>query len=405
MKAVKTIAALIFLAAVAVVLVQPVLGAGEEPSRDGGRASGETSGEGSGEGSGEDDQEADEGQNPPVAQLQAVYPKRCMRDERGPATGLVAARRGSTATVGLPADPVPLARIDVDGDAAWSPSGRYLAESGGQVFDQRGTPEGRLFFRPVKWQWSPVSDCALAVTESGSLSFSIPGTRRHGIRLVDDVTDFELSPNGRRLAYVVRGEGLWIAELRQSKWKRVTTARVNLAGWYSNRSVMFAKGTGKLRYSTGSGDPRIVKGAFATSTPIRCADRTLLVALASEADAPLAELTSRRGRIVRRVLPGTPGTYDGFSDAACSPDGGLVVASAVERSEERGPLVLLQADGTFVREIMAGRTANPTWTADGVLFVSFEGDRGRLWFVTTTGAPAATAYTVGAPNQYDWHAR
>ena len=73
---------------------------------------------------------------------------------------------------------------------------------------------------------------------------------------------------------------------------------------------------------------------------------------------------------------------------------------------EKGPLVLLQSDGTFVREVIGGRTANPAWTSDGVLFVRFgNGDRGRLWFIPPNGAPAPTDYTVGAPNQYDWHSR
>ena len=405
MKAVKTIAALIFLTALGIVLVQPVLGADDDPGRR--KAKNVAHRPEPGDEATPDDAEPDDERedDPRAGLLEAAYPKRCMRTVPRATSGLVAARRGSAVSIGLP-EAIPSARTGVDGDVAWSPSGRYLAESGGRAYDPRGTSRGSLFFHPVEWQWSPVADCTLAVTESGNLTFSIPETNKLGIRLVSSVTDFDLSPNGRRLAYVVRDDGLWIADLERGEARRVTTARVGIAGWFSNRSVLFAKGTGKLRYASGSGRPRIVKGAFATAAISKCRDRTLLTALASEADAPLAELVSQGGRIRREVLAGVSPVFDGFSAASCSPDGAFVVASALTGSGERGPLVLMESDGTLVREIIGGRTANPTWTSRGVVFVKFGGaDRGRLWFIPPDGAPVPTAYKVGAPNQYDWAAR
>jgi hypothetical protein len=323
-------------------------------------------------------------------------------------TGLVATRRGSTAFVGFP-DRRPVARIDVSGDVAWSPSGRFLAERGGRVFDQSGNPQGALFFEPRGWQWSPVADCALAVTERGILTFSIPDTPRKGIRLVDaPVREFELSPNGRRLAVVVTGSGLWIADLRRGEVVQATDGRPSLAGWFSNRSVLYSKsrGRGKLRYATGNGQTGVVRGALAGGTLVDCGRRVLLVAEATAAaGAPLVELSSRGGRIRREALRGPPAPIDGYSGATCSPDGAFIAASTVRRGG-RGPLVLLDASGAFARELSPGRTANPRWTRDGLSFVRFgNGGRGRLWLQTPGSPPAATGYRVGAPTQYDWHAR
>ena len=399
MKAVKTIAALIFMSALAIVLVQPVLGAGDDPKeRTRGRA--ETSddpGDTPPDAGGEDGEE--------VA-LVSRYPKRCMRKTRDAPTGLVAARRGSIADVGFP-DARPLARIDVSGDVAWSPSGTFLAERGGRVFDQSGNPQGALFFEPREWQWSPVADCALATTERGGLTFSIPDTKRKGIRLLNaPVRDFELSPNGRLLAAVVEGRGLYVADLERGKLTQATEGRASLEGWYSNRSVLFSKseGQGKLRYATKRGKTRVVRNAFAGGTIVHCGGRVLLVSLATKFNPPLTELKSRRGRITEALLETGP-EYHGYSSASCSPDGRFIAASAVVR-DEKGPLALLAPDGTVVRELDTGRTANPQWSEDGLIYVKFgKAGRGRLWLISQGSQPVPTAYKVGAPTQYDWHVR
>ena len=408
MKAVKTIAALIFLTALGIVLIQPVLGAddGSEATKRKVASGGDPDQRGPAMIEPSDAEEEEDSPDEPAFELSARYPKRCVRGVPAATTGLIAARRGSRVTIGLPGGGIETT-AEVEGDAAWSPSGRYLAERGGQFFDTTGAPVGTLFFRPVGWQWSPVADCALAVTEAGKLTYGIPDTDRRGIQLVDaPVADFELSPNGRRVAVVTQDSGLWVAKLRSGKAVHVTGGPASLFGWYSNRSVLYSKseGSGKLRYATGA-RTRVVRGAFATASLARCDGRTLLVALATESDAPLAELVSDNGRIERVVLRASP-QYAGYSGASCSPDGEFVVASALTSSGERGPLVLLQSDGSFVRELMRGRTANPTWTSQGVVFVKFgAADRGRLWFIPPDGAaPLQTPHKVGAPTQYDWAA-
>jgi hypothetical protein len=405
-KAVKTIAALLFLSALGIVLVQPVLGADDEPDPAPRETAAPDERDDDDDESDAEEPDAEEPSEEAPFALNGRYPKRCLRRVDPATTGLVAARRGSRVTIGVSGRGI-TTTADVEGDAAWSPSGRYLAERGGQYFDTTGAPVGTLFFRPVRWQWSPVADCALAVTEAGNLTYSIPETKRRGIRLTGTpVADFELSPNGRRVAVVTADSGLWVAKLRSGKAAQVTEGRASLVGWFSNRALLFSKspGSGKLRYAQG-GRARVVRGAFATATPARCGPGMLLVALATETDAPLARLVSRDGRIVRETLPGLPAAYAGFSGASCSPDGGFIVASASTRAGERGPLVLLQSDGTFVRELIGGRTANPTWTERGVLFVRFGGaDRARLWFIPPNGSPAPTPHRVGAPTQYDWAA-
>lgn len=397
MKAVKTIAALIFLTVVAVVLVQPVLGADDDAGHRAGRdgASPSATSEAPPDGS---DEAGD-------VRITSRYPRRCTRKTTEAPSGLVAARRGSTALVGFP-DQDPVARLDVSGDVAWSASGTFLAERGGRVFDQSGNPQGALFFEPRQWQWSPVADCALATTERGNLTFSIPDTKRKGIRLMDSpVTQFELSPNGRRLAVVTDRGGLWIADLRRGRVVQATGGRASLVGWFSNRAVLYSKSKerGKLRYATGDGETRIVRKASAGGSLVRCAGRTFLTGSAARSAQPLVELTSRRGRVGRTVLSRADG-YDGYSGVACSPDGTLIAAAAVVRGD-KGPLVLLQADGTFVRELVPGRTASPQWSTAGLMFVRFENGDGRLWLIGPGSDPFPTGYRVGAPTQYDWHVR
>ncbi len=387
----KTIAALIFLTALALVLVQPVLNADDEPSsRARGGGPSETPGEP------EDDK----------VELIARYPKRCMRPVETSSSSYVAARRGSRALIGPPGGP-PVAAIPVDGDVAWSASGRFLAERGGIVVDRGGTPRGALFYRPAQWQWSPVADCALAVTENGTLTYSISGTPRLGIKLLDaPVEEFDFSPNGRRLALVVEGRGLFVANLELGPVVQETDGPASLVGWFSNRSVLYSKseGSGKLRFAIGSGKTTVVRGARAGGTFVRCRDRRLLAALATEATPPLAELVSLGGGMKREVLAAPPARYDGYSDATCSPNGRFLAASALKRSGAKGPLVLLRSDGTFVRVLAPGRTANPEWSEDGLLFVKFgAAGRGRLWVMPPGARPAPTEYRVGGPGQYDWH--
>ncbi|HEX2196736.1 MAG TPA: hypothetical protein VHJ76_07395 [Actinomycetota bacterium] len=398
MKAVKTIAALIFLAAVAIVLVQPVLGADDEgPAPEARReASPPESPEPS-----PDAEPQDDGR----VRVVSRYPERCLRKDVG-STGLVAARRGSTATIGFPGR-APVARVGVSGDVVWSPSGTFLAERGGRVFDQSGNPQGALFFEPRQWQWSPVADCALALTERGNLTFSIPDTTRKGIRLLDaPVEEFDVSPNGRRVAAVVGGGGLWIADLRDRDAVQATEGPASIAGWFSNRSVLYSRSrdSGKLRFASGRGRTRVVRDAFAGGSLVRCNGRTLQASPATKFNPPLVELAARRGRIVERTLAAAGG-YHGYSGAACSPHGAFLAASTMVR-DERGPLVLLRPDGTFVRELVGGRTANPQWSQEGLMYVRFgNGGRGRLWLIGPGADPIPTQYTVGAPTQYDWHVR
>lgn len=394
LKAVKTIAALIFLSVIAVVLVQPVLGADDDERRTKRNVAA------SAEPTVAAGAEAEEG-----VELTARYPKRCMRRTREAPTGLVAARRGSTADIGFPGQR-PAARIQVSGDVAWSPSGRFLAESGGLVYDQTGNPQGALFFEPRQWQWSPVADCALATTERGSLTFSIPDTNRKGIRLLNaPVLDFELSPNGRRLAAVVEDRGLWIADLRRGRLAQATEGPASITGWFSNRSVLYSKsrGQGKLRFATGRGKTGIVGGALAGGALEECGGRTLLVPVTTEGGPAIAELAPRRGGI--DVPARSPGIR-GYSSAACSPDGSALAAVASDDARGRGPLVMLDPDGELVRALSDGRTANPVWSAEGLMFVKFgKADRGRLWLIAPGTDPAPTAYRVGAPTQFDWHVR
>jgi hypothetical protein len=399
-KALKTIAALIFVATLAIVLVQPVLDAGDEPSRAAGDRAGGPPADPTGENGPED--AGDE------LVLARRLPQRCLRPAPPSSSHYVAARRGPRVLIGSPAAQ-PVTMAEVDGDVAWSPSGRFLAEDGGRVIDRGGTLRSRLFFRPAKWGWSPVADCAVAVTERGNLTFGIPGTNRIGIRMLNlPVADFDFSPNGRRLALVLEGDeqGLWVMDLPTGAMTRATEGVPHLMGWFSNRTVVFtrSRSEGRMRYATGSGRVRVVPDAFAGGTLERCGGRAFVMSLRSEATPALAELVSRRGRLRQRDISRVPIRYAGFSGAACSPDGAFLAAASRERSGEKGPLLLLRSDGTFVRVLVPGRTADPEWSSEGLLFAKFGNvGRGRLWFVPPGGALRRTAYRVGGPGQYDWH--
>lgn len=398
MKGVKVIAALCFLTGIAIALVQPVLGADDHDAV----APAHKRKEATPTAPAEKDETRPEGRS----KVTARYPKRCLRKTQTTPSGLVAARRGSTAAAGFPGQ-APVTRVGVNGDVAWSPSGTFLADRGGRVFDQSGNPQGALFFDAADWQWSPVADCALAVNERGKLTVGIPDTSRTGVPMLNaPVDEFEVSPNGRRLAAVVSGHGLYVVDLKRGRGDQVTQGRASLVGWFSNRSVLYSKsaGSGKLRYVTGSGKAKVVRGGSAEGTFVRCEGRRLFV---SGGKGPaLAELTARRGRIEQRSLAAPASPYRGYSGATCSPDGSFVAASTTVRKGKRGPLVLLQRDGSFVRVLDGGRTANPLWSGDGLMYVKFgKAERGRLWLIAPGGGPAPTQYRVGAPTQYDWDVR
>lgn len=398
MKGVKVIAALCFLTGIAIALAQPALDAGGHDTAAPEHKRKEATPSGP----------AEEGETPPegLAKVVARYPKKCLRKAPAAPSGLVAARRGSTATAGFP-DQAPVTRIGVTGDVAWSPSGTFLADRGGRVFDQSGNPQGALFFDALDWQWSPVADCALAMNERGKLTVGIPDTPRTRISMLNaPVEEFEVSPNGRRLAGVLPGRGLHVVDLKRGRGDQMTQDRVSIVGWFSNGTVLYSKspGSGKLRHARGSGKAKVVRGASAEGTFVRCDDRRLLLSLGKR--PALAELTARRGRVKSRPLAAPPNQYRGYSGATCSPDGSFLAASTTVRKGKRGPLVLLRRDGSFVRVLDGGRTANPLWSSDGLMYVKFgKADRGRLWLIAPGAGPRPTQYRVGAPTQYDWHVR
>lgn len=328
-------------------------------------------------------------------------------------TGLVAAKRGGSGRgivqIGFPDQP-PAARIEVAGEVAWSPSGRFLAESGGRVFDQSGNLQGALFFEPRKWQWSPVADCALATTEQGRLTFSIPDTKRKGTRLLDaPVKNFELSPNGRRLALVIHDHGgLWIADLRRGRTTKVAEVTPYLAGWFSNRAVLYSKSRhAGLRYATGAGEHRRVRRGSVARDVVVCRSEALVLTDTPDTDPEDAidRLVSRRGRIKALDVRSDAPAYNGFSAAACSPDGRFMAATSAEVGG-RGALMLMEAGGSFVRKLARGRTSSPQWSEEGLLYARYsKSGRGRLWLIRPGRPPAPTAYRVGAPAEYDWHVR
>lgn len=250
--------------------------------------------------------------------------------------------------------------------------------------------------------WSPVSGCGVAIGEGGSL-LALPYDGNS--RLVQgSVRNAAYSPDGRRLA-VLMEEGqttsLWIADLTRTVMREVQRvpagSRVTLHGWSPGGATLyasFAPNSG-LSFVTADDPPLRGQVVAARVTDLEhCGDRLLGIV-----DGAIAEITTRGPDYLT-------GTKAGYRRVSCSPDGRFIAAI------QAGRLVLLTGDGSPLRELATNgryRDVFVDWGPRGAGLVFgrvLAGSKiGEVWYIPEGGVARDTGLTyVPGPGAIDWSA-
>ena len=207
----RTIAAIVFVAALAAVLAAPVLGA-----RDRSRSLPPTP-----------VISADHEQTL-LAFRMGRYPRSCLRPVSSPpGIGLIATGYNRTVEIGTP-DAI-VERFRGRAPVSWSPSGVYLAWGRGQVHDVAPLRSIGGSVRLEEWAWSPVADCLLGLTEDKALVVRVATSGVTKVLVPPDAAgdgrkldSFELSGDGRYLRIWFRNGSSESFDLERSRPIRKT---------------------------------------------------------------------------------------------------------------------------------------------------------------------------------------
>ena len=131
---------------------------------------------------------------------------------------------------------------------AWSPSGAYLATGRGDLYRPSGKGAGALLNKGSSlWAWSTIADCAVAMDGSG-LSVDGPNLDDRLLFELPGIEDISFSPDGQRLAFVVRESEVAPRHLdrrpargsaRRVKTYPQRTPVVRVLGWSSDSAHLF----------------------------------------------------------------------------------------------------------------------------------------------------------------------
>ncbi len=158
------------------------------------------------------------------------YPPPCLVKAQSPqGFGLIAIASAGRIQIGTPASVV--ARLSGRGPIAWSAGGRYLGIAGDSVYDVQTGELGPLLDRVLtRWVWSPTSECVAGITAGRALVAGRPG--RTGATIVEEnVRSFAFSQNGRYVSVSLRGgEGTVIDLKRGREWKRAPLSALEFDG-------------------------------------------------------------------------------------------------------------------------------------------------------------------------------
>ena len=314
--------------------------------------------------------------------LATPYPRACLEETAAPAPGLVAAFSNGSVTAAAPQGGTAFA-LRVRPPVGWSPSGRFLATAGADLWSNRGDHIGVAFSRPVgRWAWSPVADCIMGVERDRLVVAQprrAPTTLLRGI----DVSTFTFSPDGSRLAFSVKGSGpssgVWMADLetREIKFLQPPKGWVHVAWTRAMRPILLpGPGTGLT---------------FTPSDEVaNCGDEIVTV---------------RKQKLATFGVTGVPKFIRAdlrlrYEAVACAPSGSLLVA--IGRASGRGntSMVVLRPDGTFVREVAQQSIAEdlPMWGPGGVVFAGSVGGEGAagpfVWFLAEGGTAQPSGLRV-----------
>lgn len=347
------------------------------------------------------------------------YPRRCLRPAPRPNPGLFAALQGNQVSIAPPGGAV-TAQFQARGPIQWSPSGRFLAAGGGDLFTSEGGRRGALFTADADtWAWSPRADCALGVV-SGTLQFGTPKT--YGALLNAPIVDFAISPNGRKVALAmddpdVPGVSLWEGSLASGVVRQIelleTSESAYLLGWdRGSRTVAFTAdsasgGVASLPLRFGAKSYKIRVRPFPDQL-IPCNEGQLVV---GSAGGPSRLQYIRRGGL--SPASGDPATTNVVA-ASCAPRGGFIaqVVSPAKLSRERD-LILTDATGTKLQDLTldAGYSDEYPWwgpLGTGVAFVRRPDAGGppQIWYITEGGTGTFTGLVTtdikGFRGHYPW---
>jgi hypothetical protein len=351
------------------------------------------------------------------------YPEHCLDAVTAPVgAGLVAAFDGRRLSM-APAAGGETATVRVDPPIAWAPTGDVVATGAGALVTADGERAGNLFAHGAgQWAWSPISNCAIQGSTDGIYVSSIHGKDRLLTPL--GAVDFTISPDGTRLAFIHEepgaGSSLLFANLARGTLREglppTEGVTLTLHGWAPDGITALYS----VAESDGGGsDPAPLQGAAQGEGPVAFSgDRTVAPAAdaVSACGSQLIAALGREGKRGTRLALLSEGedpdylTGNGFTYASpsCSADGAFAVAVRAPagggRRDER--LVLLDLDDGAETVLTSGdfTDEHAQWadTATAVLLVRrpTSGGPAEVWFLQGSSAqptgltldPAVTYY-------------
>ncbi len=252
------------------------------------------------------------------------------------------------------------------------------------------------------WAWSPIGECGFGIDDGGTL-FAETAAGDRVVLVAEGVRTFIVSPDGRRLGLVLE-EGpttsVWIADLAAEVMHEVqrdpARRRLALEAWSSDgRALYLSSGRGDgFSFVTTGRRPR--EGGI-VAVPVRnlelCGSRLLGIV-----NGAVAEISLRGPDYLTD-------TQAGYSAVSCSPEGGFMAAI------RSGRLVLLNADGSFVRDLATDRGYRDTFVewgprGAGVVFgrTRANAKRTEVWYIPEGGTARNTGLTYSARGSIDWSA-
>lgn len=407
--------ALAFVAALIVVLLQPVLDADETSARSA-IAEGTPSTEEPSPQPTPTEEPTEEPSPTPTetpaeiaairTRLASAFPETCLAPQPLPTEpGQIASVSDGGISIGSPTGGSGALITDIPGPIGWSPSGQYLF-AGGLLFDIGGNDQESIFDDPVAaWAWSPQADCVVAVDGSGRVLIGDPGGEP--VTLLEGPA-LAFTVSAARLAVVTEPSVLSIYDVRS---RRLTgepipldpSGEMVLAGWRGGSLLYLAEGEGGAELHSvtprpaGSRDEVIASG-LAPIAPVPCGDR--FIAVSSE--GALLDVNTGEELTDPAFRFGAP---------SCSAGGTFIAAQrlATDAPQNQAQIVILDSDGGYIQDAGpggAGAEGSPEWSPSGsqLIFVKQTGGgTGEVWYAEAGGGGSSEIAVDIAPGSLDWN--
>ena len=339
-------------------------------------------------------------------ELVAQLPEECTLPQALPAEpGAVAALSSDGLVVARPTGEVQTTIEGIAGPIGWSPSGEFLLTGVGDLYTADGSELGPMFGAPVEaWAWSSQGDCAVGLDEAGSLLIAAPES--DPTTLIDEgALGFALSAS--RIAIAFQPGELAVFDMRSGELAGepapIDPNRVAFFAGWRGASLLYATeaGNGVDLHSVtprGSGSrDQVIAEDLAPVLPEACGER--LIALTS--DGSLVDVDSGDVISDEAYVFGAP---------ACSAGGTYIAAPRREPDQglQQFQMVVLNSDGGFNQTAGPGSTGaegSPDWSPDSLLiFVKqVSSDEGEFWYAGATGGDSSNVRVSVEPGSLDWN--